>query len=244
MKNAIILCSGGIDSSVTAHYVKKRLNYKKVFILFFNYGQRTLIQERICSKKCAQYVNVEFIEINLPELNKISTSLINSKKKANKIKRKELKNTSKESENWYVPCRNIVFLIYAIAFAEARYIKNKEICEIFVGFKNEGKEAYPDTTQEFVKVMNNLQKTATAGKGKFIIKAPLIKMDKEDIIKLGNKLGVNFKQTYTCYAGVKNKLVHCGTCLSCKLRQVGFYWANIKDPTNYVIKPKDFRLTR
>ncbi|MEA3329263.1 MAG: 7-cyano-7-deazaguanine synthase [Nanoarchaeota archaeon] len=229
MVNAIILCSGGIDSVVTANYIKKKKNYSKILILFFNYGQRTLKQERKASKKCAENICAEFKEIELKELNEISTSLINTDDKANELERKDLKNTEKESENWYVPCRNIIFLVYALAIAESKFIKDKEIYEIFTGFKNEGDEAYPDTTPEFVSVMNQLQKIATAGKFKII--APLIKKDKEDIIKLGENLGVEFTDTYTCYVGAGEK--HCGTCLSCKLRQEGFYWSGVEDVTEY-----------
>ena len=51
---------------------------------------------------------------------------------------------------------------------------------------------------------------------------------------------VDFKKTYSCYVGSRKK--HCGACLSCRLRQEAFYWANIRDPTNYKEKMKDFRL--
>ncbi|MFA5020199.1 MAG: 7-cyano-7-deazaguanine synthase [Candidatus Pacearchaeota archaeon] len=237
MKKAIILCSGGLDSVVTAHYVKKSLKYDDLIILFFNYNQRTLKQEREKSIICSKEIGAEFKEIKLPELAEISTSLINSNKKAKKIKREELKDTKQESQNYYVPCRNSVFLIYALAVAEAEQIKNNKIYDIFTGFKNEGKEAYPDTTPEFVEEMNKLRKISTSVKGGII--APLIKKDKEDIIKLGTKLGINFKNTYSCYIGGSN--LHCGYCLSCRLRQEGFYWANIADSTEYKEKMKDFR---
>ena len=105
MKHAIVLCSGGIDSVTTAHYIKKQLKYNKLIILFFNYNQRTLKQERTASKKCTKDLNAKFIEINLKWLGKISTSLINSNKKAKKISRKQLKDSTKESEKYYVPCR-------------------------------------------------------------------------------------------------------------------------------------------
>ena len=59
MKNAIILCSGGIDSVTTAYYVRKKLNYQKTIILFFNYKQKTLKQERNLSKKCAKNIKAE-----------------------------------------------------------------------------------------------------------------------------------------------------------------------------------------
>lgn len=230
-RNAIVLCSGGLDSVVTANYVKKKLDYSNLKILFFNYGQRTLKQEKIYSRKCSSNLKVEFIEIKLDELNKISTSLINSSKKVREIDRKELKDTKKESDKFYVPMRNTIFLVYALALAESILIKHKEASDIFVGFKNEGKEAYPDTTAKFVEEINKLQKI-TINKNIKII-SPLIKMDKEDIIKLGSKLGVNFKDTFSCYSGTKNTNLHCGKCLACMLRKEGFYWSGLKDPTNY-----------
>lgn len=237
MKKAIILCSGGLDSVVTSYYVKCKLKYNKLIILFFNYGQRTLRQERKASRYCAKQIGGIFKEIKLKELSKLSAALINSKKKARKITRKELKDTKKEAENWYVPCRNTIFLTYALAIAEAKFVGKKEVWDIFTGFKNEGKEAYPDTTPEFVKEMNKLSQISAMTKSKII--APLIKKDKEDIIKLGEKLGVKLDKTYTCYVGAWRK--HCGYCLSCRLRQEGFYWAGVKDKTKYKTKMKDFR---
>ncbi|MBI2046536.1 7-cyano-7-deazaguanine synthase [Candidatus Pacearchaeota archaeon] len=71
----------------------------------------------------------------------------------------------------------------------------------------------------------------------FKIIAPLIKKDKEDIILLGQRLGVNFRNTFSCYAPKrKNALEHCGCCLACRLRQAGFYWAGVKDETEYKVK--------
>jgi len=242
MKNAIILCSGGLDSVVTTNYVKKKLEYDNLIVLFFNYGQRTLKQERKASQKCARGVGGLFREIKLPELAKISTSMINKKVKAKKISLSELKDTKAESLNWYVPCRNTIFLTYALAIAEARFVKSKgkQIWDIFTGFKNEGQEAYPDTTPEFVGEMNKLSKISSNTKTKIL--APMIKKDKEEIIKLGRELGVKFQDTYTCYVGAGKK--HCGYCLSCRLRQEGFYWAGIKDFTRYGVKLKDYRTTK
>ncbi|MEK6935680.1 MAG: 7-cyano-7-deazaguanine synthase [Nanoarchaeota archaeon] len=227
MKNAIILCSGGLDSVVTAYYVKNRLNYDNLIILFFNYSQKSILKEREFSKKCAKDLNARFIEIDLKWLGKISNSLVNKLGKVKKISKNSLKNTKKESENFYVPFRNTIFISYAIALAESIFFKEKMKYNIFLGFKNEGKESFPDTTIKYVNEVNRLSKIATAG---FKILTPLIKKDKEDIIILGNKLGVDFRKTYSCYIG---KRFHCGTCLACKLRQAGFYWANISDPTKY-----------
>ena len=86
--------------------------------------------------------------------------------------------------------------------------------------------------------MNELMKVIGL-KGSII--APLIKKDKSEVIKLSLKLGINLSNTYSCYIGVKDNR-HCGTCLACRLRQEAFYWANIRDPTNYKEKMRDFRL--
>jgi len=235
MKNAIVLCSGGLDSVVTAYYVKKKLEYDKLLILFFDYAQRTVKAERKASRKCALNLGAYFKEIRLKELAKISTSLINSKEEASRVSRVGLKDSKKESDKYYVPCRNTVFLSYGLALADSLFIKNKQIWDIFVGFKCEGKESYSDTTPKFVEAVNTLMK-ASEIRGKFV--APLIKKDKDEIVKLGEKLGVDLSSTFSCY--ISNK-IHCGTCLACRLRQEAFYWANIRDDTEYKEKMKDFR---
>ena len=228
MKNAIMLVSGGLDSVVTAHYLRKKLNYNKIRILFFNYGQKTLKQERKFSRKCALGINAEFMEIELKWLKNISNSLINKKGKVKRLKKEDLKDTIKESKKWYVPCRNTIFLSYALAYAESLYLKDKKICNIAAGFKCEGKDSYQDATKEFVKEMNNLSKISC--NKPFRVISPLIELDKNEIVLLGKKLKVDFRDTYSCYIGTKR---HCGYCLACKLRQAGFYWSNIEDPTRY-----------
>lgn len=228
MKNAIILCSGGLDSVTTAFYAKKRLKYDRMKILFFDYGQRNLKAEKRCVKKHAKNLKADFIETKLHELRTISTSLLNSKKRYKKIGRKDLKDSKKESDKWYVPCRNLVFLSNTLALAESLQIKEKRKYDIFVGFKNEGEENYPDTSQIFLDLLNKISNKSTLGK--FKIKAPFIKKDKEGIILLGEKFGIDFRETFSCYTSAGK---HCGICLSCALRKEGFYWANVKDPTNY-----------
>ncbi len=228
-KNAIVLCSGGIDSITTTYYVKKKLNYKKIILLFFDYGQRAVKEERKAVKNYSKKIKTEFIEIKLNFFKNINSLLLNKNKKVKKITKKNLKNTKKESKKWYVPCRNIVFLTIALSIAEGKYINKKEINDIFVGFKQEGNEGYLDTTPQFVKIMNLLGKNSCSGK--FKIRAPLINKDKEDIINLGLKLGIDFENTISCYSPI-NK-IHCGNCLACTLRKEGFRWSGKKDLTKY-----------
>jgi len=232
MKNAIILCSGGLDSVTTSYFVKRKLGYDKLKILFFDYGQRNFANELAASKKCALDLGAEFFNFDVRYLGGISKSMLNSKGSAEEIKLEDLKDSKEESGKWYVPCRNLIFLSNALAFAESL----KEESDIFVGFKCEGSEGFPDATKEFVDSLNKVSAIST--NGKFVIKAPLISKDKEDIVLLAEDLGVNFEETWSCYVGGE---VQCGTCLACRLRQEGFYWANVKDPSSYLARTEDFR---
>ncbi len=221
MKNAIILCSGGMDSVVASW--KVRGEYDKKIVLFFDYGQKSVGGERESAMRCASDIGGEFVEIKLPELGKMSGSLINKDGDVRSLERGDLKNTTEEGEKFYVPCRNTVFLVYALALAESRF---KE-CDLIVGFKNEGKEYYPDTTKSFV---NDFNKLARSCSGKFSVVAPLHDMDKEDIVLLGRELGVDLAGTWSCYVGGERQ---CGKCLACALRREGFRWANVEDDTEY-----------
>jgi len=98
-KKAIVLCSGGIDSVVTAYFVRKKLGYKKMKILFFDYRQKSLISERKFSRMCAHELKAEFMEISIPELGKMSGSLINKNGKAGRLSINKLKKAIKESKN-------------------------------------------------------------------------------------------------------------------------------------------------
>ncbi len=229
MKNALIVISGGLDSTVTAYYVKNRLNYDILKFLFFDYNQRALKEEETAVKKIADELNADFKKITLPWLGELSTAVINKNKKIPKITEKDLEDENKDLTPWWVPCRNSIFLISALAYAESEFIKNKEIYDIFIGLINEGRVHMKDTTKEFIESINNLQKHAT-NNGNFKILAPLIDKDKTEIIKLGKELNIPFELTYSCYIEGKN---HCGKCLNCMLRKKAFYWAGISDPTRY-----------
>ena len=123
MKNAIILCSGGLDSVVTAYFVKDK--YKKLKFLFFDYGQRALKEEEFYAKKIADKLNAEFTKIKLNWLGEISTALLNKKSKIKRTTEKDLEEKD-DLLTWWVPCRNSIFLINALAFSESEFLRNKE----------------------------------------------------------------------------------------------------------------------
>ena len=117
MKNIILLCSGGLDSGTLAYYIKKKLNPKNFKILFIDYSQRTLKQELKASKNIAKKLKADFIKVPLKFLNNISTSIINTNKKTTKSNPNSIKQEKNDILNWWVPCRNSLFILTALAFA-------------------------------------------------------------------------------------------------------------------------------
>ncbi|MAE49239.1 hypothetical protein CMI48_00255 [Candidatus Pacearchaeota archaeon] len=214
-QHAIILCSGGLDSTTVAYQAAQ--TYDTLTLLFFNYQQPTIEQERQSAQTAAQSLKAEFKEITLQKLDMAGTP--------NKLQEKDLKDTQEESANCYIPARNLIFLSHALSYVDTL----PEKADILVGFKNEGPEHYPDTTPAFVQQVNQISQEATKTKPKIL--APLIKMDKEDIIQLATNLKVPLENTFSCYT---SDTKHCGTCLNCQLRKAGFKWANQNDPTAYL----------
>lgn len=226
MKNAIILASGGLDSSVLVNYVKEKQK-RKIILLFFDYGQRCLNEELFCVKLLAKKLKAKLKIIEMRWLGRISTSLIN---KGGGGKEEIIK--------WYVPFRNSVFIIAALAHAESEFINKKKKSDVYLGIKYEGELSFNDTKPEFLRDINNLAKHAQ--KGNFKILAPFINKDKEEIIEMGKEIGVKFEDTYSCYLGrgfvrMNNKKipVHCGKCAGCLARKKGFNFCHVKDFSLY-----------
>ncbi|MEM2918304.1 MAG: 7-cyano-7-deazaguanine synthase QueC [Candidatus Altiarchaeota archaeon] len=224
-KKAICLLSGGLDSAVTTAIASQ--NYE-IFALTFLYGQKHK-KELNSAKRLAKFFKVKehkILKIPLQEIS--SSSLINKKEKIPIGKSyKEIKK-SKVIPTTYVAARNIIFLAYALAYAEE---VNAE--KIFIGANQIDYSHYPDCRKAFIEKFQDIAKVGTkAGvEGKCIeIEAPLLKMSKAEIIKKGHELKVPFELTWSCYQGRKKA---CGVCESCILRLDGFKKANLKDPLEY-----------
>ena len=131
----------------------------------------------------------------------------------------------------YVPARNTIFLSIALGYAEVI-----GAYDIFIGVNAIDYSGYPDCRPAFIHAFQTLANLATAaaveGRGRFAIHAPLIEMTKEQIIRKGLSLGVDYLLTHSCYdpspAGQP-----CGRCDSCRLRLAGFAAAGAKDPVEY-----------
>jgi len=213
-RKAVILLSGGLDSATSLYLAKK--NGFKCFCLIFDYGQRHH-KEIESAKKIVSLANCPYqvLKIKLPWKGSslLSKNLIIPKKRNNEI------------PSTYVSARNIIFLSYALSFAET--IKAEAI---FIGSHSQDYSGYPDCRPEFYAAFRKIISCGTkAGveKRRVEIKIPLINMTKASIIKLGRRLGVPFALTWSCYQGGR---IPCNKCDSCYFRAKGFKEAGIKDP--------------
>jgi 7-cyano-7-deazaguanine synthase len=131
----------------------------------------------------------------------------------------------------YVPARNTIFLSIALGYAEVIGAR-----DIFIGVNAIDYSGYPDCRPEFIEAFERLANLATAaaveGRGRFTIRAPLIRMTKADIIRTGLDLGVDYSLTHSCYDPDAEGRA-CGRCDSCRLRLGGFAAAGVKDPARY-----------
>ena len=226
-KKAVILSSGGIDSTTTMAMAKAE-NYE-IYSLTFNYGQRHT-PELEAAKKVAHYFAAKKHLVISMDLRSIGGSALTDnidvpKGRDDHAIRYGIPVT-------YVPARNTIFLSYALAWAEVL-----QASDIFIGVKSIDYSGYPDCRPEFIAAYERLANLATkaAVEGKVImkIKTPLISMTKADIIKKGIELGVDYSLTHSCYdPSLEGKA--CGLCDSCILRKKGFREAAIPDPTHYV----------
>jgi 7-cyano-7-deazaguanine synthase len=222
LKKAVILLSGGIDSATTA-----AIAMSNGFIfdaLTFSYGQKHSI-EIDCARSLASFFRIErHAVIDIPT--GIFRSALTEKGEAVPKNRVE---HDKEIPSTYVPARNILFLSYALAYAESWGIGH-----IFMGATAVDYSGYPDCRPEFFASFSEIARigTKTGIEGHSIsIETPLINMAKSDIIKKGISLGVDFYLTHSCYDPDEDGA--CGQCDSCIIRARGFKDAGIEDQTRY-----------
>ena len=201
MKRAVILLSGGIDSVTTAYYAKNK-GYA-LTALIFDYNQKHR-KEISYAKKIAKLNKIDYF-VEKIDLSWVKSSLTNKKIKV-PLKR-SLK--SKLIPSTYVAARNIIFLSYAFSLAESIGAK-----KIFIGAHTQDYSGYPDCRPKF---LSSFQRAVNCGMKDKNIKliAPLVNKNKKAIIKLGLKLGVPFKHTWSCYAGGRYP---CKKCDSCRFR--------------------------
>jgi 7-cyano-7-deazaguanine synthase len=223
MKKAVVLYSGGLDST-TCVAIARAQGYQ-VYALSFSYGQRHSIELEKAAKFAPKLGIAEHLVLNV-DMRQIGGSALTAD-----IDVPDADSESLDIPITYVPARNSIFLSYALAWAEV--LKS---FDLFIGVNAVDYSGYPDCRPEFIEAFTHMANLATkAGveqEGAYTVHAPLVHMSKEEIIRTGTDLGVDYSLTHSCYDPDPQGRA-CGRCDSCALRLKGFHAAGLQDPVDY-----------
>jgi len=224
-RKAVCLLSGGLDSA-TCLYAAVREGYEVIALTIF-YGQSHVREIQAAKALCAPLsVEHHILTFSLPwggsALTDSSIPIPRGRDEA--MMKKEIPAT-------YVPARNSIFLSMAASLAEVRGAG-----AIFIGANAVDYSGYPDCRPQFLgafaEALNLGTKAGIEGRT-LKIEAPLVRLSKKAIVRLGYALGVPFEKTWSCYAGSD---IPCGECDACILRRKGFEEAGLNDPlTAYAV---------
>ncbi len=220
---AVVLLSGGLDSS-TVLYQAKADGYQ-CYTLAFDYQQRHR-RELKAAEAIAQTAQVEFHQVISFDLRQWGGSALTAD-----FELPEARSTEEMAASipiTYVPARNTIFLSFGLAYAEAL---NAE--RVYIGVNSLDYSGYPDCRPDYIQAMQEVFRLGTkqGREGTPIqIVTPLLQLKKTEIIQLGDRLGVPWEHTWSCYAGGD---LACGRCDSCRLRLAAFAELNQTDPIRY-----------
>jgi 7-cyano-7-deazaguanine synthase len=225
MKKAVVLYSGGLDST-TCMAIARNEGFEP-YAISFSYGQRHSVELELAKRNARPMGAVEHLVVEF-DYRKIGGSALTADIDVPK------EGVGSDIPITYVPARNTIFLSFALGWAEVL-----GAFDIFIGVNALDYSGYPDCRPEYIAAFETLANLATRagveGSGIFTIHTPLISLTKAEIIRKGMELGIDFGRTHSCYdpnpAGVA-----CGRCDSCRLRLKGFIEAGIADPVSYVIR--------
>lgn len=224
-KKAISVLSGGLDSTVATAYFSQDYN---IHAITFDYGQKSLNQEIKSSREICDYFGMKHTVIDITWLANLGNSSLTSNNDIPHLNFKDIDDiafSNESADKVWVPGRNIVFTAIATSFAES---EGAEI--IIVGWDKEEAATFPDNSKEFLDIFNQLIDAGTKSSVKIQIKAPVIDLNKKEIVELGKKINAPMDISYSCYTG---ETEHCGFCESCVRRKRAFIEANIEDPSIY-----------
>ncbi|MDP3562474.1 MAG: 7-cyano-7-deazaguanine synthase QueC [Legionellaceae bacterium] len=224
-KKAVILLSGGLDSTTCLLYAQSKK--MACYTLSFDYGQKHRAELDAAERIANHYQVEEHKIINLASIGQLGGSALTDTQHdvPNHVESNTIPIT-------YVPARNTIMLSIALGWAE---ILNAD--HIFIGVSAIDYSSYPDCRPAYIDAFRSMANLATKRgiEGNPItIETPLIGLSKAQTIELGISLGLDYAQTISCYRATSEGLA-CGECDSCYLRKKGFKEANLVDPTRYLI---------
>jgi 7-cyano-7-deazaguanine synthase len=225
-KRAVVLASGGLDSTVAAA-LARRDGYE-LFLLTVAYGQRHAVEVERARQVAEALKAANHLVLEL-DLRAIGGSALTTT--AEVPKDRATKERSRGIPATYVPGRNLIFLSLAAAHAE---VVGASV--IYFGANILDYSGYPDCRPGFIRAFEAAVNEGTkAGvEGRMLqVRAPLLMRSKAEIIRKGMELGVPFELTHSCYDPVGS--LACGRCDSCLIRREGFAKAGVADPIAYAL---------
>lgn len=223
---AVVLLSGGLDSC-TALAIARDQGYA-CYALSFDYGQRHRAELLAADRIADALGAIEHKTLKL-DLGQIGGSALTDQSIA-VPSHAETEESANAIPVTYVPARNTVFLSLALGWAEVLGAN-----DIFIGVNAVDYSGYPDCRPEFIQAFERVAQLATkvGVEGQAMrINTPLIDLSKAEIIQTGDKLGVDYGLTVSCYQADEAGRA-CGVCDSCEFRAEGFKQAGVPDPTHY-----------
>ena len=221
---AVVLLSGGLDSSTVLYQAKA--DNCECYALSFDYQQRHR-RELDAAATIAKSAVVREHRVVSFDLRAWGGSALTD----TQLDLPKSRNLDQMAENipiTYVPARNTIFLSFGLAYAEALGAQY-----VYIGVNALDYSGYPDCRPDYIQAMQTVFRLGTkqGREGEEIkIVTPLIELKKTEIIQLGNKLGVPWEKTWSCYAGGE---LACGVCDSCRLRLAAFEELGLSDPLGY-----------
>ncbi|HEV2104978.1 MAG TPA: 7-cyano-7-deazaguanine synthase QueC [Candidatus Eisenbacteria bacterium] len=231
MTRAVVLLSGGLDSATCLAWA--RAQGFACHTLAVDYGQRHRIELAAAARVAAALGAADHREVRV-DLRAIGGSALTADLPV--PRGRDAAAMAAEIPVTYVPARNTVLLALALGLAETL-----GATDLVAGMNAVDYSGYPDCRPEFVRAFESLAALATrAGVegARFTVHAPLMRLDKAAIVRLGAGLGVDYGLTHSCYDPAPDGRA-CGACDSCRLRARGFRAAGLPDPTRYVGAPPD-----
>ncbi|RYF12373.1 MAG: 7-cyano-7-deazaguanine synthase QueC [Deltaproteobacteria bacterium] len=229
---AVVLLSGGLDST-TVLAMAKEAGFD-CYALTFDYGQKQLVELQAAATAARCFGCLEHRIVRLDPAAFGGSALTTAAVEVPKGRPSSAMQQGVPIT--YVPARNTIFLSYALALAETL-----QSFDIFIGANHVDYSGYPDCRPAFIAAFSALANVATKaaveGGNRMHIHAPLMEMDKAQIVREGMRLGVDYRATHSCYDPKGAKA--CGHCDACQLRHRGFVQAGVADPTAYTHGPPD-----
>ncbi|OWY68380.1 7-cyano-7-deazaguanine synthase QueC [cyanobacterium TDX16] len=221
---AVILLSGGLDSSTVLY--QARADGYDCYAISFDYQQRHR-RELEAAKTIARSAGVADHQLISFDLRQWGGSALTDDS-INLPQARSLDEMAQNIPVTYVPARNTIFLSFALAYAETL-----NASRVYIGVNALDYSGYPDCRPDYIQAMQEVfclgTKQGREGNAIAIV-APLIHLKKTEIIQLGDRLGVPWEKTWSCYAGDE---LACGVCDSCRLRLAAFAALGLEDPLPY-----------